>query len=203
MEPWSRAVHGGCDSQGKKGTACVLNALSNTPWIETDKLARVSLQATINPGLGGNLAYESIAHLSNLLHKLLQNNNHPSTEEISTLYQTLYEKHSPRAKTVVDLSGRITRYEAQDSWLLKFAARHVVPYFSDKLKADAYSNFSRGAPHLDFLPLPDQALAALAQQESAKKATKYQEYLTPSVYAGLATAAAGATAYYWLGQRNK
>ncbi|KAL4965725.1 FAD-dependent oxidoreductase [Aspergillus stella-maris] len=111
-------------------------------------------KSTINPGLGGNLAYEGIAHFTNLLVPLLKEHPIPSTEQLGQLFGDYFERHLPRARTVVDISGRITRYEAQDNWLYTFAARHIVPWISDATKAQGYANFSNGGPWLEYLPLP-------------------------------------------------
>lgn len=111
-------------------------------------------KSTVNPGLGGNVAYEGIARLTNGLVPLLKENPMPSLEQLTEVFSQYIARQKPRAETVVDLSGQITRYEAQDTWILKFAARHIVPWVSDKLKAKLYASFSRGGPYLEYLPIP-------------------------------------------------
>lgn len=90
----------------------------------------------------------------------------PSLEQLTQVFDQYIAGQLPRAKTVIDISGQITRYEAQDSWILKFAARHVVPWVSDKLKAKLYASFSKGGPYLEYLPLPamDTDLVKAAQE---------------------------------------
>lgn len=92
----------------------------------------------------------------------------PSLEQLTEVFNQYVTGQKPRAETVVDLSGQITRYEAQDTWILKFAARHIVPWVSDKLKAKLYASFSRGGPHLEYLPLPamDAALEKPVKKSS-------------------------------------
>ncbi|KAJ5560716.1 hypothetical protein N7513_003115 [Penicillium frequentans] len=111
-------------------------------------------KATVNPGLGGNLAYEGIARLTNGLVPLLKEDPSPTLEQLTEVFDQYVAGQMPRAETVVGISGQITRYEAQESWVLKFAARHIVPYVSDGLKAKLYSSFSKGGPWLEYLPLP-------------------------------------------------
>ncbi|KAJ5359754.1 uncharacterized protein N7496_012167 [Penicillium cataractarum] len=111
-------------------------------------------KATVNPGLGGNTAYEGIARFTNGLVPLLKENPIPSLEQLSKVFNQYITGQAPRAKTVVGLSGSITRYEAQDNWVLKFAARHIVPWVSDNLKARLYASFSSSGPWLKYLPLP-------------------------------------------------
>ncbi|GME30195.1 putative FAD binding domain protein [Neofusicoccum parvum] len=118
-------------------------------------------KATVNPGLGGNLAYEGIAHLTNRLVPLLRSAAAPpSAAQLTELFDSFDAAHRPRAETVVKLSGTITRYEAQDTWWLKGASRWVVPWVSDARKADAYVGFSNGGPRLEWLPDPDGETAA-------------------------------------------
>ncbi|KAJ5511075.1 Monooxygenase FAD-binding [Penicillium expansum] len=125
-------------------------------------------KSTVNPGLGGNLAYEGIARLTNGLVPLLKKNPMPSLEQLTGVFNQYIIGQKPRAEAVVDLSGQITRYEAQDTWALKFAARHIVPWVSDRVKAKLYASFSRGGPYLEYLPLPaiDADLAKPAMKPS-------------------------------------
>ncbi|KGO78275.1 Monooxygenase, FAD-binding [Penicillium italicum] len=111
-------------------------------------------KSTVNPGLGGNLAYEGIARLTNGLVPLLKQNPMPSLEQLTEVFNQYTTGQKARAETVVDLSGQITRYEAQETRALKFAARYVVPWVSDRLKAKLYASFSRAGPFLEYLPLP-------------------------------------------------
>ncbi|KAJ5668175.1 uncharacterized protein N7477_006745 [Penicillium maclennaniae] len=146
-------------------------------------------KATINPGLGGNTAYEGIARLTNGLIPLLKKNPKPSLEQLTEVFNQYFIEHSPRAKTVVDLSGSITRYEAQDTWVLKFAARHIVPWISDRIKANLYAIFSKAGPWLEYLPLParDIDLKAVAEKPA--------QSIAPVLIAG--TVMVGAAAIIW------
>ncbi|PYI08852.1 FAD/NAD(P)-binding domain-containing protein [Aspergillus sclerotiicarbonarius CBS 121057] len=110
-------------------------------------------KVTINAGLGGNLAFEGIAHLANALVALLKDSPSPSNEQITAMFGRFEQAHRPRATTVLNMSGQITRYEAQDTWFLRFASRYISPWVSDRWKARLYADFSDAAPYLDFLPL--------------------------------------------------
>ncbi|KAJ5728386.1 hypothetical protein N7493_004716 [Penicillium malachiteum] len=111
-------------------------------------------KATINPGLGGNLGYEGIARFTNGLVPLLKETPSPSLKQLTDVFDKYVAGQKPRAHTVVNTSGQITRYEAQQSWGLRFASRYVVPWVSDGLKAKLYAAFSNGGPWLAYLPLP-------------------------------------------------
>ncbi|KAJ5096787.1 hypothetical protein N7456_007508 [Penicillium angulare] len=148
-------------------------------------------KATINPGLGGNLAYEGIARLTNGLVPLVKENPMPSVAELTEVFNHYVAGQLPRAKTVVDISGQITRYEADSTWILKFASRHIVPWVSDRLKAKLYASFSNGGPWLEYLPLP-------ATDENLAKSTKLSKtgpVLSPVLIA--ATITLGVVATLW------
>jgi hypothetical protein len=168
-----------------------LNALSNVQRPEPEDLTIFfrSRQATVNPGLGGNLAYEGIARFTNGLVSLLQQYPKPTLEQLTNVFNQYVAGQKPRAETVVSLSGQITRYEAQDSWFLKFAARHILSYVSDGLKAKLYSSFSEGGPWLEYLPLP--ALDA----DLAKSANVPSKSITGKFVAG--TIMVGTAAIVW------
>lgn len=100
------------------------------------------------------MAYEGIARLTNGLVPLLKEYPNPSLDQLNEVYDSYVAGQKARAETVVDVSGQVTRYEAQDTWVLKFAAKNIVPWVSDKLKAQLYASFSRGGPWLEYLPLP-------------------------------------------------
>ncbi|KAL4742467.1 hypothetical protein BDV11DRAFT_211152 [Aspergillus similis] len=151
-------------------------------------------KATVNPGLGGNLAYEGIAHFTNLLLPLLKEHPVPSEEKLSHVFDEYQRRHAPRAHTVVDISGRITRYEAQDSWLYKFAAQHIIPWVSDSTKANGYASFSNGGPWLEYLPLPALDAEILQQRLKALEDSKKFPVL-PALGALIAAAGAGAIAW--------
>ncbi|KAL4940542.1 hypothetical protein BDV06DRAFT_196363 [Aspergillus oleicola] len=151
-------------------------------------------KATVNPGLGGNLAYEGIAHFTNFLLPLLKEHPNPSAEQLSQVFGQYYERQLPRARTVVDISGRITRYEAQDTWLYTFAARHIVPWISDTAKARGYANFSNGGPWLEHLPLPTLDDATCRRRVDETRNAKSGNLL-PTL--GVAMAVLGAAVVGW------
>jgi hypothetical protein len=103
-------------------------------------------KAIIHPGLGSNLAYESIAYFANALVPLLREHSNLSQGELTELFTHFVQIRRPRAVTVNKLCGQVTRCKAQDTWFLKFASRHISPLVGDKVKAEAYAGFSNGAP---------------------------------------------------------
>jgi hypothetical protein len=103
--------------------------------------------------LGVNLAIEGIAHFTNILVPLLKAHPMPSFEQLADAFEEYHARQRLRADAVVSMSGRITRYKAQETWLYKFAAQYVVPLVSDSVKASAYAKSSNNGPWLEYLPL--------------------------------------------------
>ncbi|KAJ5118781.1 hypothetical protein N7526_010418 [Penicillium atrosanguineum] len=151
-------------------------------------------KATVNPGLGGNTAYEGIARFTNGLIPLLKETPTPSVEQLTEVFNKYITGQAPRARRVVDISGSITRYEAQDTWFLKFAARHIVPWFSDRIKAKLYASFSKGGPWLEYLPLPARDI------DIGTAAEEPIQSIAPRLIAG--TIILGAAAIIWQTRRG-
>lgn len=112
------------------------------------------LQATVNPGLGANTHVEAVCNLINELNPLLNSlDRPPTTKEIQHVLESYEQKQRPRARTVVDVSGYITRFEAMDTWYWRLA-RVLSPWIPDSLKAKGFLDFASSAPTLHFLPRP-------------------------------------------------
>ncbi|CAN8105772.1 unnamed protein product [Discula destructiva] len=119
-------------------------------------------KATINPGLGGNLAVEGVVHFLNELVPLLRRCDEdgmrkPTSSELTATFDEYETKQRPRADLIVNMSGYITRYEAMDTWWLR-ALRLASPWVSDSMKATGFARFMNEAPCLDYLPNPDGQL---------------------------------------------
>ncbi|KAM0261122.1 hypothetical protein ACHAQJ_002384 [Trichoderma viride] len=117
-------------------------------------------KATINPGLGGNLAVEGVVHLMNELVPLVRRceadgGRKPTRSEITAVLDTYEEKQRPHANTIVTMSGYVTRYEAMETWWLRIL-RRVSPWVSDKTKAGGFVGYINEGPWLNFLPNPDE-----------------------------------------------
>ncbi|PTB63038.1 FAD/NAD(P)-binding domain-containing protein [Trichoderma citrinoviride] len=117
-------------------------------------------KATINPGLGGNLAVEGVVHLLNELVPLVRRceadgGRRPSKSEITAVLDTYETKQRPHANTIVTMSGYVTRYEAMETWWLRLL-RRVSPWVSDKTKAGGFVGYINEGPWLNYLPNPDE-----------------------------------------------
>ncbi|PYI24007.1 FAD/NAD(P)-binding domain-containing protein [Aspergillus violaceofuscus CBS 115571] len=92
-------------------------------------------KVTPNAGFGGNLALEGVAHLTNALVALLRDSSSgaaPTIVQLAALFAEFDRNHRPRATTVLGLSATITRYEAQQTGILRFAARYLSPVVPDR-----------------------------------------------------------------------
>ncbi|KAM0817823.1 putative Fad binding domain-containing [Seiridium cardinale] len=117
-------------------------------------------KATINPGLGGNLAVEGVVNLVNELVLLLgrcevEGGRKPTSSELADTLDEYEKKQRPHADLVVKLSGLLTRYEAMETWWLR-ALRRASPWISDRIKASAFVDYIKEGPWLNFLPNPDE-----------------------------------------------
>ncbi|KAF3074543.1 FAD-dependent monooxygenase paxM [Trichoderma lentiforme] len=117
-------------------------------------------KATINPGLGGNLAIEGVVHLMNELIPLVRRceadgGRKPTKSEITAALDAYEAKQRPHANTIVTMSGYVTRYEAMETWWLRLL-RRVSPWVSDKTKAGGFVGYINEGPWLNFLPNPDE-----------------------------------------------
>lgn len=115
-------------------------------------------KATINPGLGGNLAVEGVVHLMNELVPLVRRceaaGRRPNRSEVAAVLDTYEKKQRPHANTIVTMSGYVTRYEAMETWWLR-VLRRVSPWVSDKTKAGGFVGYINEGPWLNYLPNPD------------------------------------------------
>lgn len=117
-------------------------------------------KATVNPGLGGNLAVEGVVHLMNELVPLLRRCEEdgmrkPTSAELAATFDEYEKKQRPHADLIVNASGYITRYEAMDTWWLN-TLRRVSPWVSDTMKASGFARYINEGPWLHFLPNPDE-----------------------------------------------
>ncbi|KAI9734360.1 MAG: hypothetical protein M1834_002466 [Cirrosporium novae-zelandiae] len=121
---------------------------------------------TINAGLGGNTAIEDVSHLANMLNALIKETPKPTSTQLTTLFEAYENRHHARASLVHSVSHHITCYEAQESWLYRIGS-WVSPWVNDEKKAEAYANFSRQGPWLDYLPVEELDPTILSKAAAA------------------------------------
>ncbi|KAK8102443.1 hypothetical protein PG984_015589 [Apiospora sp. TS-2023a] len=115
-------------------------------------------KVTPNIALGGMCAIESAASLVNHVRAKLHASplglsSHPSTQELSGLFQAYRDQRAPRVLQIFRLSALMTREQAWHNPLYKAVARFVVPHMSDATVGSVFSDAVKGAVKLEFLPL--------------------------------------------------
>lgn len=111
---------------------------------------------TPNFALGGNTGIESVAVLTNELHRLARTtpSGRPTQQAITATFQRYQQLRSARVRKIHFVSGFITRLQAFDGVLMRFTARYVVPLLiGDRRIADQLGYLVRDSPKLDFIPL--------------------------------------------------
>jgi hypothetical protein len=123
-------------------------------------------------------------HLSNRLHKLLAGNPnaHPSTAELVALFQDFEAVQRPRAESVLNLSAKVTRLEAQDGMIMKLVSLYVLPRVSDGMKAGIFSGIASTYPDVEYLPLKPMQ----RKKKSAKSGMPFAGLLTAAAAVGMA-----------------
>lgn len=149
------------DSRVKANMLSLEDGILKSKWNTGGRVALIgdsAHKATINAGLGGNLAVEGLVHLVNELEPLVRqceaSGRRPTRSEITAVLDAYEEKQRPHAKTIVNMSRFVTRYEAMDTWWLRLL-RRISPWISAKTKAKAFAGYLNEAPLLHFLPNPD------------------------------------------------
>ncbi|KAH7078980.1 hypothetical protein BKA63DRAFT_255465 [Paraphoma chrysanthemicola] len=110
---------------------------------------------TADIGIGANMAIESAVVLCNTLQASLSThppNYHPSTAELSTLFQTYQDKRYERAKLFMTLSGGVTRMRSyQSMWKKFFITRIASLPFMQKMQGEKMmAGFAKG-PKLEYV----------------------------------------------------
>ncbi|KAJ9205744.1 hypothetical protein DTO021D3_1334 [Paecilomyces variotii] len=131
---------------------------------------------TVNAGLGGNMAFEAVAHLTNRLVSLLKQNPRPTSQDLTSLFEEFESAHRPRTEIARNMSIYTTRLESQASWFLKFYARYIMPRNSAKQLSHPILEWALAAPWLEFVPLPDNDADFLAKKEEYEKGQKDRAY---------------------------
>lgn len=151
------------DSRVKANMLALEEGVLQTKWNSGGRVVLMGdavHKATVNPGLGGNLAVEGVVHLVNELVPLVRTceedgKRKPTSAEVLAMFDEYEKKHRPHASMIVNASGYITRYEAMDTWWLR-ALRRVSPWVSDITKANGFAKYINEGPWLRFLPNPDE-----------------------------------------------
>lgn len=129
------------------------------------------LQVTPNIALGGNSGMESMALLTNLLHRTLSahpNSAKPTRATLTKVFQEYQDRRIPRMRKIVEFSNLITRVQAWDGFAMKATALYVLPYQSRTALGQQIGEVICDAEKLDFVPIkPRPGRIAWKEQKNA------------------------------------
>lgn len=110
---------------------------------------------TPNIGLGGNSGMESVVALTNLLNQAVDSHpqKKPDYQAIQRLLTEYQSERQQRMRKIIDFSGLATKLQAWETPFHKIISR-VVPFLPDDTFAKQASALFKGAPKLDFIPVP-------------------------------------------------
>ena len=111
-------------------------------------------QVTPNFALGGNTGMESVAVLTNELHRLLEETpqGRPTKHAITVTFQRYHSQRLSRVRKIGFLSGFITRLQAFDGTFMRCMAQWIVPFLIGYERiADQLGYLIRQSPKLDFI----------------------------------------------------
>lgn len=111
---------------------------------------------TPNIGLGGNSSMESVVALANLLDGAVKAHpqGKPDKAMIEDMLAEYQRSRSGRMRKIVDFSSRATKMQAWDNLWYK-ALSYILPLLPETTFAVQLSKLIKGAPKLDYVPLPD------------------------------------------------
>jgi FAD dependent monooxygenase len=152
---------------------------------------------TADIGIGANMAIESAVTLCNVLQAHLsqhQDNYHPSQSELADLFAKYQDKRFVRAKTFMDLSGKVTRMRSfQSAWKRFFIMYIATTGWMQRMQSKGFiEGFAKG-PKLNYAPTRTINLDA--------EGWKIEEKGTPWVVYALVTSAVAVGATYVISSR--
>ncbi|KAJ1337160.1 FAD dependent monooxygenase [Microdochium nivale] len=128
-------------------------------------------KVTPNIALGGNSGMESMALLTNLLHRTLSahpNSAKPTRATLTKVFQEYQDRRIPRMRKIVEFSNLITRVQAWDGFAMKATALYVLPYQSRTALGQQIGEVICDAEKLDFVPIkPRPGRIAWKEQKNA------------------------------------
>lgn len=117
-------------------------------------------KSTANMGMGGNLCVDDVCRLVNGLLPLLERTGSaPSAQELAAMFDDIEVEARSRAQFVHRMSGFLCGFETMSAWYSK-PVRWVLPWIPVRWTTKGFVSFHEGAPHLNFLPVPQSEFKA-------------------------------------------
>ncbi|KAI0005662.1 FAD/NAD(P)-binding domain-containing protein [Xylariaceae sp. FL0662B] len=155
------------DSRDKAAMAPLEEGVLKTKWNSGGRVVLVGdavHKATVNPGLGGQVAVEGSVNLVNQIVPLVRKceadgGRKPTSKELAAGFDEYEKKQRPHANLIVNMSGFLTRYEAMETLWLRIL-RRTSTWVGDRTKANSFVKYVKEGPWLNFLPNPDDEMKA-------------------------------------------
>lgn len=136
---------------------------------------------TPNAGYGGNSAIESVAALANAIKDLVDNMksqhgtvHHPSATEVETTLQSYVQSRLERARTMIKVSGQITRLQAMAGPQQRFFVKYCIPHLGD-FGSNMIAEMVIGSAAIKYLPLPPRSYQGNTMPFNAEQGDGRQE----------------------------
>lgn len=138
---------------------------------------------TTDLALGANTGIETVVTLVNLLNRELKNdrNQHPTTAELSSLFQEYQNDRQGRLKALCELSRETTSRNMFRTLRRKLEALYLLPVLENIFDKKLVEMLS-AAPKLDFAPLRDTNDNAEAWVQGRAAVTKGKSSMVTSGY---------------------
>lgn len=137
-----------------------------------------------NIGQGANMAIEDAAVLANLISSILkQPGSAPSASKVEQMLHEFTINRRGRTKAICGHSEFLVRMQANHDMVKRLLGRYLVPLLED-VPAGLSGSTIEGAPNLNFLSLPQRALAE-GWHESFYGSLQSLKFFRPGIKLGL------------------
>ncbi|PYI12650.1 hypothetical protein BO78DRAFT_412850 [Aspergillus sclerotiicarbonarius CBS 121057] len=148
-----------------------------------------SAQMTPIIGQGANMALEEAAALTNLLTRLVhQDEVMPTSQQVESLLNRFRQMRVDRAKSTFDTSTSLNRLGTQQGFFWTLISRRVLPYAGD-MPAYLGSLFAARGEFCRFLPIPRRSGPGWEMYKSKQRWRPVQMVIVILV---------AVLSYYWL-----
>lgn len=128
-------------------------------------------------------ALEDCAVLVNEIHQIhttLSEEQRPTKDAVSSMFQRYEEKRKPRQKEASDASALLTRLHAYDGWSKWIIMRWIIPAVGMTFLADVMADLCAGAPKISFLPVKYDRPAAYKWKDEPGNVVVQSKHEQPS-----------------------
>lgn len=121
--------------------------------------------------MGGNAAMESVVVLCNHLQRMVkrQQGARPSAATLNSVFAAYQAERIERVRYIMNLSGLISKFQAEVTIWHKIANSWVLPVLPDRGVSDLLKPFIAAGPKIDYLPVTKKFKHGKVAWKDAKK----------------------------------